>query len=36
MQLTDPRPPIDRDNFARIVSERVELLLPMRDAVPGP
>ena len=38
MELADPRPAMDRDYFGRIgieiVGQRVELLLPMRDAVP--
>src|SRR6267143_992745 len=38
MELADPWPAIDRDYFGRIgieiVGQRVELLLPMRDAVP--
>ena len=40
MELADPRPAMDRDYFGRIgieiVRQRVELLLPMRDAVPRP
>src|SRR5271167_1239111 len=40
MQLMDPRPAIDRDVVGRIgieiVGQRVELFLPMSDAVPRP
>ena len=40
MELADPWPAMDRDYFGRIsiqvVGQRVELLLPMRDAVPRP
>src|SRR5882762_8077935 len=40
MELADPWPAMARDYFGRIgiqiVGQRVELLLPMRDAVPRP
>jgi len=40
MELADPRPALARDDFSRIsceiLSQRVELLLPMRNAVPRP